>query len=187
MQMKRVEGILAVSSNNVVGQGSAIPWHHSGDFKRFKSITMGHGVLMGYPTFVGMVKNYTKPGNQVLPGRVIFVVGRAPFDIDIGFDDSNVVYIETHGPKDDIETCLAQLNDDQILFISGGARIYRDYLPYAERLYLTRIDIVCPINQDTVLLNSFNTRSWRTRSANNCETDNKTGLRANYYVLSSVL
>ena len=64
MRIHKVQGILAVSANHVVGQKDMIPWHHSGDFKRFKSTTMGHGVLMGYPTFVGMAQAYTKPGHQ---------------------------------------------------------------------------------------------------------------------------
>ena len=92
MRMRRVEGILAVSKNNVIGQGDKIPWHHSGDFKRFKQITMGHGVMMGYPTFKGMAKLYTRPGKQVLPGRHIFVVGREPFEgmLDLDVDFANV-------------------------------------------------------------------------------------------------
>lgn len=184
MRIHKVQGILAVSANHVVGQKDMIPWHHSGDFKRFKSITMGHGILMGYPTFVGMAKNYTKPGQQVLPGRTIFVVGRQPFNALLDIDDSNVVMIETHGPKDDIETALKHLDENQVLFISGGARVYRDYLPYAEKVYFTLIATECPINEDTVMMNDFNPSAWRTITSNGVEIDSK-GLEASYFILSA--
>ena len=184
--MNRVEGILAVSTNNVIGQKDAIPWHHSGDFKHFKSITMGHGVLMGYPTFVGMAKNYATPGKVMLPGRTIFVVGREPFDIDIDIDQSNVIMLPTHGPKDDIETALKHLGDHQKLFIAGGARIYRDYLQYANKVYLTRIYLVCPVDHDTVFLTNFDTKNWRTSFTTSVEICGPNSLKATYFQLEGI-
>lgn len=187
MRMHKVQAILAVSANHVVGQKDMIPWHHSGDFKRFKSTTMGHGLLMGYPTFLGMVRNYTKPGAQVLPGRKVFVVGRVPFDgiHDLGIDMSNVTVLETHGPKDDLETALKELDEHQVLFIAGGARIYRDYLPYAEKVYFTLIATECKVDQDTVFMNDFNPSDWRTVTSNGVEFDSK-GLEASYFILSGI-
>ena len=187
MKLHRVEGILAVSTNNVVGQKDAIPWHHSGDFKRFKEITMDHGILMGYPTFIGMAKNYTKPGKQVLPGRTVFVVGREPFDAQLDIDDSNVIMIPTYGPLDDIYTAFRHLAEWQKLFISGGARVYRDYLPFAERVHLTRINLVCPVDHDTVFLTDFDTTNWRTCSSVGEEICGPTALKASYFTLSSVI
>lgn len=185
MKMHRVEGILAVSTNNVVGQKDAIPWHHSGDFKRFKAITLTHGILMGYPTFVGMAKNYTKPGKQVLPERTIFVVGREPFDVPLSIDDSNVIMIPTHGPLDDITTALKHLAEWQKLFIAGGSRVYRDYLPYAEKVHLTRIDMNCPSDHDTVFLSDFDANNWRTSTCVGEELSGPTALKATYFTLSS--
>jgi dihydrofolate reductase len=184
MKIHRVEGILAVSNNNVVGQKDSIPWYHSGDFKHFKSTTMGHAVMMGYPTFIGMAKNYGRPGKIMLPGRTIFVVGREPFD-SVSIDDSNVIMLPTNGPRDDIETALSMINPDQKLFISGGARIYRDYLPFAERVYLTKIDLDCPVDHDTVMLPEFVLGSWRTVTHDREEICD--GIKASYITMASVI
>lgn len=198
MRMRRVEGILAVSSNKVIGQGDKIPWHHSGDFRRFKEITMGHGIMMGYPTFKGMAKLYTKPGQQVLPGRQIFVVGREPFvgmlDLDINFD--NVSVLVTHGPQDDLETALKKLPSckefpkTRKLFIAGGGRMYHNYLPYAEKIHLTEIETVCPIDHETVLLSPetvslLSSYHWRSVTLNGIEESN--GVRASYITLDAVI
>lgn len=188
MKMHRVEGILAISTNQVVGQGDMLPWHHSGDLKRFKRITMGHGMLLGYPTFAGMAKKYGKLGYQLLPGRSLFVVGREPFETRLGIDCSNVEFLPTYGPQDDLETVLGYLNPEQRLFIGGGARIYRDYLPFAERIYLTEMDIECPVDYDTVFLNdswSFMQHGWRSKVHEGSEICN--GVKANYITMSSVL
>lgn len=197
MRIRRVEGILAVSKNNVVGQGDKIPWHHSGDFKRFKQITMGHGVMMGYPTFKGMAKLYTKPGKQVLPGRHIFVVGREPFegmtDLDINFE--NVTVMVSNGPQDDIETALKALPsckefpETRKLFIAGGARVYHNYLPYAEKIHLTRIMVDCPEDHETIRLTGetgwllTGLDKWRSITMNGYEDCD--GVRATYMTLDS--
>jgi len=187
MRIKRVEGILAISTNNVVGQGDMLPWHHSGDLKRFKSITMGHGIFMGYPTFVGMAKKYAKPGKQMLPGRTLIVVGREPFDAKLDIDFSNVTILPTFGPRDDLETALKYLSPDQTLFIAGGARIYRDYLSFAERIYLTKIETICPTNEDTVFLtDSWSMMGgWRTITSGGSDVCD--GVKANYITMSSVI
>lgn len=151
--MKNVEGILAVSVNNVIGQGSHIPWQHSGDFKRFRRITMGHGILMGFPTFVGIATKYTKAGSQVLPGRDIFIVGREPFKTaSLSVDLSNVTFVPTEGPRYDILTAQSKLAEGQKLFIGGGGKIYRDYLPFAERVHLTTIMFKVPTDENTIVL-----------------------------------
>lgn len=191
MRMKRVEGILAVSRNNVVGQGDKIPWHHRGDLRRFWQITMDNGVLMGYPTFKGMATVYTKPGRQVLPGRKVFVVGREPFEgldeLDVNLE--NVVLLPTHGPKDDIETALKQLPENRKLFIAGGARVYHNYLTYAEKVHLTRIDLECPEDENTVRLSAetswqlLGINNWRSVTINGTEISD--GLKAVYMTLDA--
>jgi dihydrofolate reductase len=188
--MNRVVGILAASSNHVIGQGEKIPWHHRGDFKRFKELTLGNGVLMGYPTFMGMSKYYTKPGNQVLPGRSLFVVGREPFELPDN-DLSNVEFLPTYGPQDDIETALGFLPEERRLFIAGGARVYRDYLKFARTIYFTRIEAQCEVDDHTVFL-APETRDlltnpvyWRTISSNGFEISD--GLRASYIELNGVI
>ena len=206
--MKNVEGIIAVSHNDVIGQGSKLPWHHPGDLKRFKHITMGHAVLMGFPTFKGMVENYARPGEEFLSGRMIYVVGREPFqgllNLNIPFD--NVELVITRGFKDDLETILKMMDqyhfrdlvakgDDPKLFIAGGAKVYRDYLPFAERVYLTNIDTTCHVDEETVLIDKTThdllsgIPYWRTVSALGADVcqgianGSRTELKASYFVL----
>jgi dihydrofolate reductase len=192
MRMKRVHGILAVADNGVIGQGAGMPWHHSGDFKKFRQRTMGHALLMGYPTFKGIAEQYTKPGQQVLPGRRIFVVGREPFEgmlnLDVNFE--NVTVIVTHGPQDDIKSCLVQLNEDQTLFIAVGGRIYQNYLPFAEKIYLTKIHVSPKIDENTVLLSPETTsllgiHYWRSVYNEGEETSN--GVQASFLTLEAML
>lgn len=192
MRMKRVHGILAVADNGVIGQGAGMPWHHSGDFKRFRQRTMGHALLMGYPTFKGIAEQYTKPGNQVLPGRHIFVVGREPFEgmLNLNVNFENVTVLVTHGPVDDVKTCLKQMPEDQILFIAGGGRIYQNYLPIAEKIYLTQVHVKPKIDENTVLLSSetsslLDLRYWRSVTRDGEETSN--GVQASFLTLEAVL
>lgn len=189
MRMKRVEGILAVSKNNVIGQGNSLPWSHKGDLKRFRSITMGNGVLIGYPTFLSIAEKYTISGKQILPGRIVLVVGREPLDLPTNLDLSNVITIPTYGAKDDIETALGYLSPEQTLFIAGGARVYRDYLQYAEKIHLTNIDCICPVDYDTVFLTSETAwgmmgSSWRSIIENGYEISD--GVKASYVTMSAV-
>lgn len=169
-----------------------MPWHHSGDFKRFRQRTMWQALLMGYPTFKGIAQQYTKPSDQVLPGRKIFVVGREPFEglTSLNVDFTNVTVITSHGPLDDVDTCLRQMPEEQILFIAGGGRIYQHYLPIAEKIYLTKVHVKPKIDENTVLLSAetnslLDLRYWRSVTQDGEETSN--GVQASFLTLSAVL
>jgi len=185
-----VEAILAADKYGVVGQDSTLPWHHAGDFKRFKRLTMNHALLMGVPTFIGLVKNFTKPGQQVLPGRWIFVVGR-PWSEDLTADLGNVTRIAPDAPKYNLEKCRDILMPHQKLFICGGARIYRDYLDYAEQVHFTLMHKYHQRDLATVNLQpkSMNLlgynglhEGWREVTYEGSEEDN--GLKASYYTMT---
>lgn len=165
-----IEAILAHDRNYVIGRGDDIPWHHSGDFKRFKSITMGHNLLMGAKTFLGIAKNYSTPGFQVLHGRHIFIVGKPrnpvkeffpreilpkeydhqwiqlrhdlSLEIDkLGVDKRNItIYLD--GPPKDVLTRIQEkhLTNGETLFIAGGANTYANYIYYASKIHQTIID-----------------------------------------------
>jgi dihydrofolate reductase len=112
--------IAAMSKNRVIGKDGRLPWSLPDDLAYFKKITMGHPVIMGRKTF----ESLGKP----LPGR------------------ENIVITENRNyqPKDcltlhSIDETIAFCNDKNG-FIIGGAQIYRQFLPYAEKLYITFID-----------------------------------------------
>lgn len=113
--------IVAIAENLAIGKNNDLLWHIPADLKRFKKITLGHSVIMGKKTYDSLP---VKP----LPGRKNIIITDDPQD---QFPDC----IKVHS----IEEALAQVNPEEESFIIGGASVYRQFLPLAERLYLTLI------------------------------------------------
>ncbi len=111
--------IVAVADHGVIGQQNALPWRLSGDLKRFKAVTMGKPIIMGRKTF----DSIGKP----LPGRANIVVTRQS---DLQLPGCVVV--------SSLEQALTSVQADEYMII-GGAEIYRQALPLAQRVYLTRV------------------------------------------------
>lgn len=112
--------IVAVAENGVIGGGNKLLWHIPDDLKRFKQITSGHSVIMGRKTF----ESIGKP----LPNRRNIVISRNP-NIDIqGVEVAN-----------SLEDALAMTQNETEVFIIGGGEIYKQALPLASKLYLTRV------------------------------------------------
>lgn len=112
--------IVAASENNVIGINDDLPWRLSADLKRFKSLTMGHAIVMGRKTFDSI--------GRLLPGRQTVIITR---NLDFQFEGASVV----HSIDDAIEACRSQ----EITFLTGGAEIYRLGLPLVDEIYLTRV------------------------------------------------
>lgn len=114
--------LAAVSSNRVIGLNNTLPWRLPADLKLFKSLTTGQIVVMGRRTF----DSIGKP----LPGRTNVVLTRQQNpDLPAG--------IVTAGSMQEILNHFS--DDDRQIFIIGGAEIYRQTLPFCQRLYLTEI------------------------------------------------
>jgi dihydrofolate reductase len=113
--------------NHVIGKGNELLWHISDDLKRFKTLTMGHPVVMGRKTFDSIVAVIGKP----LPGRTSIVVTRDP-----SWSYENV-YV-AHSIEEGLE--LAKSLDQKEVFVGGGTEIYTQALPFVDKLYLTFID-----------------------------------------------
>jgi dihydrofolate reductase len=112
--------IVAVSSNNVIGAERALPWNLPEDLQRFKKITMGKPMIMGRETFESI--------GRPLPGRKNIVLSRQD---DLEIEGCEVV--------NTIEKALAAAGDAEEVMIIGGGEIYRQFLPMADRIYLTRV------------------------------------------------
>lgn len=115
--------IAAVGKNLELGKNNDLIWHFKEDMKFFKETTMGHTVIMGRKTFESLPK--------ALPGRKNIVIS------------SNPDYI-ANGAKTvtSINDALKFAENDDV-FIIGGGRIYKEFLPYADNLYLTEINAEC--------------------------------------------
>jgi dihydrofolate reductase len=109
-----------MAENRVIGRGAAIPWDLPDDRRRFREITWGHPVVMGRKTFETL--------DGPLPGRENIVLTR---DRDYRAAGCRVVH-----ERDEV---LAVAGDAEELFICGGEEVYREFLPLADRIYLTVI------------------------------------------------
>lgn len=117
---RQVSIIVAMDARGVIGHEGALPWRLSADLRRFKRLTMGHHLLMGRKTFDSI--------GRVLPGRTSVVLTRQP-----DFHPPGVLVAH------DLDEALAACPADSELFVIGGGEIYRQTLPLASRLYLTRV------------------------------------------------
>jgi dihydrofolate reductase len=116
--------IVAVAENGVIGRGGMLPWRLSADLIRFKQLTMGHTVVMGRRTWESI--------GRALPGRRMVVVSRQPrFRIE-------TPEIRTASRLDQALQIAADAGDDEA-FVIGGAELFRETLPRADRLYRTLV------------------------------------------------
>jgi len=113
--------IVAIAENRGIGKNNDLLWHISEDLKRFKRITNGHPVIMGKRTFESLPR-------RPLPNRRNIVI------TDIANEQ-----IEGCEMAYSIEDAVARCNEDEENFVIGGASVYRQFLPIADRLYLTRV------------------------------------------------
>ena len=116
----RISIIVAMAQNRTIGINNTLPWRCPEDLKHFKSLTMGHHMIMGRKTY----DSIGKP----LPGRTTVVVTRNP-----GLKIEGCIV--THSLEQAIAACAG---DDEI-FIVGGAELYTQALPLADTIYLTEI------------------------------------------------
>ena len=123
--------IAAIANNGVIGNGEHIPWRVPGDFAHFKRMTMGKPLIMGRKTFESI--------GRPLPGRTNIVITHKE-----GYQPDGVLVISS------LEAALARAQEIATaskaneVMIGGGAEIYRQALPIADRMYLTQVDLEPP-------------------------------------------
>jgi dihydrofolate reductase len=120
--MKNISIIVAIAENNGIGKDNKLLWHIPADLKRFKKITTGHTVIMGRNTF------YSLPGGP-LKNRRNIVITDNPADC---FEGCEIVF--------SVEEAIDRCDEHQENFVIGGASVYRQFLPHANKLYLTLVN-----------------------------------------------
>lgn len=113
--------IVAMDQNHLIGSNNNLPWTLPDDLKRFKKITMGHPIIMGRKTY----ESIGKP----LPGRENIILTR---NKEMSFDGCTVF----HSSHDLIDYCLSQSDE---FFVIGGAEVFKLFIPYVNKLYITKI------------------------------------------------
>ena len=130
--------IAAAAENNALGKDNDLLWHLPEDFKRFKQITSGHHIIMGRKTF----ESFPKP----LPNRTHIIITRQK---EYLADGCLVVH--------SLEEALEISPQNEEVFIIGGAQIYKQALPFADKIDLTRVHI--ELDADA-FFPEFNTSEW---------------------------
>nr|AIA14212.1 Dihydrofolate reductase [uncultured bacterium] len=115
--------IVAMDEERGIGKAGTLPWRLSDDLKRFRELTMGHHLIVGRKTYDSI--------GRPLPGRHIIVVTR-----NKSYKPDNVVTV--HSLQEALS--LAEDAGESEVFIGGGAEIYKEALPLADRMYVTRVE-----------------------------------------------
>jgi len=118
---KEIAIIVAIAENYAIGKDNKLLWHIPEDLKRFKKITSGHPIVMGKKTFFSLP---VRP----LPKRENIVITDIPGEKIQG---CTMAY--------SIDNAIEKMDSTQTNFIIGGGSIYKQFLPYAHKLFLTRV------------------------------------------------
>jgi len=115
--------IAAVARNRTIGNNNQLLWHLPGDMRHFRETTRGKPVIMGRKTWESLPEKF-----RPLPGRLNIVVSH-----NRDYSAPGATLAES------LENALRLAGDSEETFIIGGAELYRQALPTANRLYLTEI------------------------------------------------
>ena len=118
--------IAAVAANGVIGNGNTIPWHLPSDFAHVKRMTVGKPLIMGRRTFESI--------GRPLPNRTNIVVTRQE-----GYQPDGVLVISSFEAALEHAQEIAKADRANEVMIGGGAEIYAQALPIADRLYITHV------------------------------------------------
>lgn len=121
MTNKKISIIVAIAENYAIGKNNDLLWHISNDLKRFKTLTKGHVVVMGKRTYFSLP---TRP----LPYRKNIVITDIPGE---QIDNCTMAY--------SIEDAIEKMDPEKENFIIGGGSVYRQFMPHAQKLYITRV------------------------------------------------
>jgi dihydrofolate reductase len=140
--MGKINIIVAVSENNVIGKNNDLPWYLPNEFKYFKETTKNSVVIMGRKCWESLPEKF-----RPLPNRLNIVVTR-----DKNYQAEGAIV--THDLESTIKAFKNSSND---VFIIGGSEIYNQSFKYADGVYLTRI--LTSVDGDTYLT-GFDPNEW---------------------------
>jgi dihydrofolate reductase len=157
-----VELVVAVSENDVIGRANQLPWRLPADLRHFKSLTMGHTILMGRKTYESIGK--------ALPGRTNWVLSRSS---DFAPADCKVVR--------SLEAGQLGVGGDGPLMVIGGAEVYRLCLPQALRIHLTLVHT--KITDGDTFFSAWRDPEWTESSRERHEADEKNAYAYSFLTL----
>lgn len=140
-----------MGKNRVIGANNKIPWHLPNELKLFKTLTMGHHIVMGRKTYESI--------GRLLPGRTTVIVTRQR-------DYAVQGAIIAHSMTGALDACKG----DEETFVIGGADLFRETLPIADRVYLTVVDAE---PDGDVFMPALDISAWRETSSQAFAPDEK--------------
>lgn len=149
--MMTISMIAAVAENNVIGKDNSLPWHLPTDLKYYKQTTLGHHIIMGR-------KNFEAIGRP-LPKRTNIIITRKE-----NYTAEGCIVVNS------LREALQAVQNDEEPFIIGGGEIYKMALPYADRLYITRIHETF---DGDVFFPDFDKQQWILKSREDHKADKK--------------
>lgn len=146
--------IVAIAANRAIGLRGGLIYRLSADLRRFKSLTTGHTVVMGRRTFESLPKGALPNRRNIVLSRT---AGAGAFPGAEAFPS--------------LEAALAACAAEEQVFVIGGASVYAEALPLADRLCLTHLDAT-PAEAD-VFFPEYDAGEWLCVSSESHEADEK--------------
>ena len=153
--------IVAVSEDWGIGKNNELLWHISEDLKRFKRLTSGNTVIMGKRTWESLPR-------RPLPGRKNIVL-----------TDDKTETIENAVTAYSIEDSLSKCERSEEIFIMGGGSIYRQFMPFADRLYITHVHKKAPAD---IFFPEIDLKVWKIREKEVFKTDDEESIPYTYTI-----
>jgi len=138
--VSRIAFVVALDRNKVIGKDGRLPWRLPDDMRHVRELTVGKPLIMGRRTYESI--------GRPLPKRTSIVLTRDP-----SFHPDGVLV--AHTPED----ALRLAGDVPEVIVFGGAEVFKQFLPMAERIYLTQVD--AEVEGDTYF--DFGASDWRVR------------------------
>ncbi len=154
--------IVAMDNNNLIGNNNRLPWHLPADLAYFKKITTSKTIIMGRKTFDSIGK--------ALPNRNNIIIS----------SNKNLI-IKNCEVINSLEQALHKYSNTQELIVIGGSSIYKQALPFAQKLYITKIDAI--FNGDSYFP-QFNQKIWQIISNKPHKIDKGNKFAYNFMVLT---
>lgn len=147
--------VCALAQNRTIGRGNQLPWRLPRDLAYFKKITWGHPIVMGRKTFDSI--------GRPLPGRTNIVVSRQS-----DWSAEGVTAVNSLSQAMDVAGQAAAASGVAEIMLIGGASLYEQALPIADRLYLTEVHAQV---EGDAFFPEFNRSEWVERSREDCPAD----------------
>src|SRR6202453_2019673 len=164
MGLTRMQFVVAVSENDVIGRRNQLPWRLSADLRRFKTLTLGKPILMGRKTYESI--------GHALPGRLNLVLSRSS-----GFAPGDCTVV----PTLDAARAAGAAAGAEPLMVIGGAEVFRECAAAAECIHLTLVHAY--IEDGDAFFDGWRSPEWRETARERHAADEKNSAAYSFITL----